>query len=210
MSAKEPALVHLVAGRYRDLQGLSTMANAAMLLLCAGFVYWGRERWHLPVMAAVVGGYLWFRFTWLRAALDEYYTRRCGRAGVSQYARVQGVFILQGAISAPVLRDLHVPMPAGVAIILLMLGGEAAWIAARDLPYRAHWWLPVFAAVICAAKYTGVTTVEQTFAWEAFALLTAGTAWALAGLGDHALLLRTLTHQGELSGVPDRAEPPSP
>src|SRR5262249_61734579 len=66
MSARDPALVRLIAGRYRELQGLSTIADAGFPLICAAGFYLLSEEWHALVLGPVLAFYLWARFSSLR------------------------------------------------------------------------------------------------------------------------------------------------
>jgi hypothetical protein len=88
-----------------------------------------------------------------------------------------------------------------------LLAGLPARVVVRDWPYRAHWLLPAAVGVVAAATYAGVTTHDQARAWVPSALLACGASLTLAGLLDHALLMKTLhpvpTDQAE--GAPVQA-----
>jgi len=77
MSARDPALVRLIAGRYRELQGLSTIADAGFPLICAAGYYLLSEEWHALILGAVLAFYLWARFSWLRRRFDDCSTMPC-------------------------------------------------------------------------------------------------------------------------------------
>jgi hypothetical protein len=213
MTTQNPALIRLVTGRYRDLQGLATVADAAFLLLFAGVGYLARSGWidRTPAMVLVIavgGAYLWARFTVIRRRIDAYYASRYGRVQWSLGRPFLFPMYLQGTVSTQMLLDMGIPLPARVAIVLLVLGGLPGWIVVRDWPYRAHWLLPVAAGIVVAAMFSGVTTHEQAKDWLLPALLACGASLAFAGLLDHLLLMRTL-HPGP-SDQPERAPVQTP
>jgi hypothetical protein len=213
MTTQNPALIRLVTGRYRDLQGLATVADAAPLLLLAagGYAYhaaWLDRSRSIVLGIAVCGGYLWARFTWIRRWIDAYYANRYGRVQQSVGRPSPFLMYFQGIVLAPTLHDMGVPVPARVAIVLLVLGGVPGWIVVRDWPYRAHWLLPGAAGVVAAAMFAGVTTHEQVNAWLVPTLCACGVSLALAGLLDHALL--TCSLHPSPSDQPERAPVQTP
>ena len=198
MTTPKPALIRLVTGRYRDLQGLATVADAACLLLFGAVGYLNQSGWidRSGLLLIVIGlAYVWARFTVIRRWIDAYYASRFGRVHWSLGRPFSFPVYLQGIVLSPNLVDMGVPVPARVAIVLLVLGGLPGWIVVRDWPYRAHWLLPVVAGVVVAAMLSGITTHELAKDWLLRALLACGASLALAGLLDHLLLVKTL-HPG--------------
>jgi hypothetical protein len=207
MTTHDPALIRLAAGRFRDLQGLSTVADAALLLLCAAGLHlarsgWTGSAWGILFLTAAYG---WARFTRIRRWIDGYYVNRCGRVHWSLGFPFAFPLYMQGLLCAPVLVDVDVPTPVRVAFVLLLLAGLPFRIVVRDWPYRAHWLLPFAAGVVLAVMFAAVNTREEARAWLPEALVTCGASLALAGLLDHALLLKTLhagpSHQSERTPV---------
>jgi hypothetical protein len=96
--------------------------------------------------------------------------------------------LLYGSFS----RTWPVPTPARVALIMVMMAGVPAWVVVRDWPYRAHWILPLVAGVAGAATLAGVRTETQAWEWQRLVGLLGGLSIAVAGLLDHALLLKAL------------------
>jgi hypothetical protein len=205
MTTHNPALIRLVASRYRDLQGLSTVADAALLLLSGAGIYlahagWREWGWWFLILMSV---YVWARMTWIRRWIDAYYASRCGRVRWSLGFPFAFPLYLQGLLLAPILLDLRVPTQVRVAFVLLLLGGLPARIVSRDWPYRAHWLLPCAAGVVVAAMFAAVNTRQQATAWLPLAFFACGGSLAFSGLLDHALLVKTL-HAGR-SDQPERA-----
>lgn len=205
MTTHRPALIRFITGRYRDLQGLSTVADAGLLFLSAVGVYlarsgWVAAKWKFIILAAYAA-YGWARFTLIRRWIDAYYASRCGRVHWSLAFPFAFPLYMQGLLGAPILVDLHVPAPVRVTLVLVLLAGLPARIAVRDWPYRAHWLLPFAAGVVLATRFTAVHTPEQARVWLPDAFFACGVSLALAGLLDHALLLKTLH-----AGPSDQAE----
>ena len=62
----------------------------------------------------------------------------------------------------------------------------------RDAPYRLYWILPLLVGVAAAVQFATLTTAHQADAWFIRVAFAGGVAIAVAGFGDHLLLLRTL------------------
>jgi hypothetical protein len=185
-------LIRLAAGRYHELQGLATIADTGLLLTYASFLSWGYEEWHADVMGAIVVGWLIARATLIRWRITAYYARRCGRVAAKAVMLDPSFMFLMGLLYGSWSRTWHVPMPVRVALIMVPLAAEPAWIAARDWPHRAHWILPIMVGVLGAASLAVVSTDEQSFAWQGLFGLLGGLSIAAAGWLDHALLLKVL------------------
>jgi hypothetical protein len=66
----------------------------------------------------------------------------------------------------------------------------------RDWPYRRHWLAPLLVGLGAAVQHATLTTRDQATAWEIHVAVAGGIAIALAGLGDHVLLVRALRPGG--------------
>jgi hypothetical protein len=213
MTTHNPALIRLVASRYRDLQGLSTVADAAVLLILAAGAYLHRSGWLdtsslVAVFIAICAAYFCVRFTRVRRWIDAYYANRCGRVHHSLGRPFPFAMYFQGLLLPQMLRDMGLPVPVGTAFALLLLAGLPGHIVVRDWPYRAHWLLPVAAGVVVAAMFAGVTTHAQAQAWLFPSCFACGASMAFAGLLDHTLLLKTL--HPKPSDLPERAPVQAP
>ena len=193
----DPALIHLITGRYYEMRGLNTVADAVMpihLGLVLAFFHAGASEslWLLVVMLIVPMAYwLWARYTWVRRRIDGFYAERCGRV-----TAVIGIeykdFFTQGPMYVPILKQLGAPNWSLALVALAILSIHPLWIVRRDWPYRAHWLLPAVVGIVASMMLAGVRTKEDAFTWQAFVFLGGGMAMAIAGMLDHRLLVRTL------------------
>ncbi len=212
MSTYHPGLIRLVASRYRDLQGLLTVADAALLLMPGATLYLHRLGWvGSPWLYGCLGCYAaygWARFTVIQRRIDAYYANRCGRVELRLGRPFMFPLYMQGTLGAAILVDVGLPAPLRVALVLLLLAGLPGRIVVRDWPYRVHWLMPFATGVVLAVLFAAVTTKAQAKAWLPGAALACGTSLALAGLLDHALLIKTL--HAPPSDQPERAQVQAP
>jgi len=189
MKTTNPRLAHIVARRYRDMQGLVTVSDAMFpLLLGAGAFYFRSDRAMILFGGCLV---VWFFVSvfWLRRRISAYYANRFGRVG--GFAIPIIIVIAQGYTTGSLLADLHVPLAIRVPIVFLFLGGWPAWIVAYDWPYRWYWIIPLVVAAGVTVPFSG-RAVELGDISLATCLVAIGAALAIAGALDHALLVRAL------------------
>jgi len=191
MGVCDPRKIRLVAGRYRELQGLATVADAAVLLVCAAVFPWAvAAPGRLNAALALVGACVLVRATWIRLRLKAYYTRRFGRVAPRLPPQNAALNLVQGALFAVTFGPI-VPPLAHYAIVLAMVAAPSSWIVVRDRPYRAYWLLP-FGVGGGAALLLMAAPARQAEAWLPLVLLGDALALAVAGWLDHALLAGTL------------------
>ena len=189
METSNPRLIHLVAARYRQMQGLATVSDAAFpVLLGTGLLFIRSDTAMFWYGAGVL---VWFviSITWLRRRIQAYYDTRFGRT--TGWAYPTSVVLFQGLTAGGVLTDMHVPAVVRVILVFLLLGGWPAWIAARDWPYRVYWAIPT---VVAAAVAVPLSSRSADGGESALAVLwiVVGMSFTIAGLLDHLLLARTL------------------
>ena len=185
-----PRLIRLVASHYREMQGLSTIADAILLGSFYVLAFVGSNLW-LAVFAVWVGGFLLLRFRAIARHIDAYYATRCGRvAGRPPRSAFQ--WAIYGVVFPPALYDMHVARDGIVLFVVALLAVPAAWIVIRDWPYRAYWLVPCSIGIIWALKLASITTRHDVAVWQTHVSIAYAAALAVAGLLDHALLLSVL------------------
>lgn len=208
--------IAFVTQRFHELQGLRTVADAVPPLIFAAGLHWAQSNRNVIILLCALAAYFAARATWIRSGIDAYYSRRLGRVDRSapnldgtllfsqsrplgwvdrSGSTFDGLLVFyQGLILAPMCRDL--PLSVQVPLIAAMLGFQPTWILIRDWPYRTHWLLPLGVAVAFALRLGAVATSQEVLAWQVQVCLAGGVALAIAGVFDHALLLRSL-HNGQ-------------
>ncbi len=155
MSVATAARIRLVSSRYRELQGLLTIADAvfplymgAVLMAVARLDDSHMSPWVFVSLALPLLGYAIALFCWLRPRLLAYYASRFGRAlGPNS---VSGASLMpQGLLLSGMLADSRLPWLTTI-VAVVSLAGFPAWIVWRDWPHRWHWLLPVAVALIVA------------------------------------------------------------
>lgn len=206
--------IAFVTQRFGELQGLRTVADALPAVIFAAGLRWVRSNLDVMILFGALATYFALRVTWIRSRIESYYSRRLGRVEPSvvqpdpallfrhfhRPARVDGsrsnsdgVFLFyQGLITAPMARDIHLPVFVQIVIVGSMLGFLAAQILTRDWRYRAHWLLPLGVAAAFALGLTTVASARDLYEWQTLACLCGGVALAIAGVCDHLLLVESL------------------
>jgi hypothetical protein len=219
--------IAFVTQRFSELQGLRTVVDAVPALIFAAGLHWAQSNYHLIILFAALAAYFAARATWIRSRLDAYYSRRLGRVDPSvpnldatllfgQFRPLgwsdrsgpnsEGIFLFyQGLITAPMCRDIHLPGFVQILVIASMLGFQPIWILIRDWPYRAHWLLPLGVGVAFAFRLAAVASAREVDAWQVLVCLCGGVALAIAGVFDHALLLRSLNHGQSVVNAPEQS-----
>jgi hypothetical protein len=201
MSDTNPALIRLVASRYSEMKGLRTVGDASWLLAGAALLSlgaWADAVDSLPIPGLVVAILVFAAYSglWMgiwRNRVERYYDERFGRVGPRTIVPVSWVIVPSVGLGwATIFLDLHAPLPLTIATVTIFVGIWPAWIAARDFPYRGHWGLVAIAAIVAALLLPAEASLR--FAWRTDAMLEVGGAMVMAGLCDHLLLMRTLSH----------------
>jgi hypothetical protein len=203
----DPRLIRLVTARYRQMQGLATMADAYFPLVGGTALLLLSEEWHAAVLGLVLLALMVARFTWIRRRIDAYYAQRYGR--VVQPTLPPGVAInLCMVISyAKIMRDVfHAPVVIQITVMTIGLCAYPLWVAVRDFPYRAYWLLVAGAGAASAVQLPFYQSRDLIYVWTRNTYLAIGSAVLAVGALDHRLLTRAPHAQREtLSEVP--AEP---
>jgi hypothetical protein len=203
MATSNPALIRLVTAHYHDMQGLRTMADAALpfgmgLLLSIGMYAseLTHSLWALLVAFIPLGWWIWARHTWVRRRIDAFYADRCGRVGgFVSYVDHVGAFTM-AVISLPLLVQVAAPLWLRVAIVLPFLVVPPLWTVVRDSPHRTYWFLPALVGFIAALRLVDARSYDQAVMWQMWVSVAGGLAIACAGALDHRVLLQTLHAAG--------------
>jgi hypothetical protein len=197
---RDPRLIQLVASRYRELQGLLMLPDVLFTLYMGimmmvvtrledtgvDFDSWVLVMFGLPVVVFAIA-YL----RWLRPRIVAYYRSRFGRVPGPQVF-FQGGWTYQGLILGALLADAHLPWLT-IVIAFLSLGAWPTWIACRDWPYRWHW-LPVVAvAALVTTDMSLMPSYHVALQHQGVWALALAVSVGCAAMGDHLLLVRTLT-----------------
>jgi hypothetical protein len=208
MISSDSRLIRLIAGRYRELQGWGTVANAGFLPLMAAAV---REPspTRIVMWIAAFGAYAIVWDLWFRLKIERYYATRFGRVGgaesFSTHPGVEYGFI--GFFFVALLFDQQAPpLALGAYIMMAALTCPFAWIVVRDWPHRGHWLLPVAVGASSGLRLLSVVTPADLRDWEVLVCVAGSLAIAAAGLLDHRLLAKTLT-AGAAEHVPAAQHP---
>jgi len=210
MDTPDPRLIHLVAARYPQVQGLVTMADAVWPLLYAAALYFVSEDWQALPFGAVTLAYLWLRLRWMPRRIDAYYAGRFGRTGEIVVRQNLGMWFSMAIGFNQPLRDMFfAPAYLRIAFLLLALCAYPLWIARRDAPYRLYWLAVFLAGFAAAIQIPWVPIGEGRYLWIRDSNLAIGLALLAAGALDHLLLSHALGG-GTLAGawVEERSDSP--
>jgi len=205
MASQDPRLIRLVAARYRQMQGLATMADAFWLLLTAAGFFLISEEWHALPFGVVLAVYLWSRMTWMKRRIQRHYAERFGRTGSPDFRQNLGLMFNMVIAYNQILRDLfHAPDPVRVSMMAAGLCGYPLWIGIRDFSYRSHWLLLVVAGLGVSIQIPWVPPGSDAgFAWARDANLAVGLALFVVGALDHQLLVRALGGRARADAMED-------
>jgi hypothetical protein len=195
---RDPRLIQLVASRYRELQGLLMLAEVMFTLYMGGMMMaatrldeasadsgpWLLAIFALPVIVCAVA-YL----RWLKPQIVAYYRSRFGRAPNGFFV---GGWTYQGLILGALLADAHMP-GLTIAIAFLSLGARPAWIVWRDWPYRWHWLPVIGVATLVTRDMSLMPSYHVALQHQGLWALGVAISVGCAAMGDHLLLVRTLT-----------------
>ena len=158
MDANRLSLIRFVTTRYRALQGFRTVADGIFLLADAPGLHLGRARRaqaRRRRSAARSCSWLprrWSR-TWSRLATIG------GSAGPGERATgdrtVVFAFFVAYAVGVITAQLTDAPW-LRAAIATVALGAGPLWVVCRDWPHRAHWLLPLAAAIAGGVMFAGV------------------------------------------------------
>jgi hypothetical protein len=196
----EFALVRLVASRYRELQGLRTIADGGALIVMGAGLYamWMYPRtatgayFALFVFALCGYGWFWWKWTRNRGEIDAFYSSQCGRIPVKSWGPPVVITTWLALECGPICLDLGIAKWVSVAVFAVLLAARPAWYVIRDWPYRILWLLPASAGVFAAASFASVVNREQASLWWGEFSLVIGASMLVAGWFDHRRLMKTL------------------
>ena len=188
MRSVDAGLIHLVTSRYSEMQGLVTVALAMFpVILPLGFFISPNDTFFSWYCIGCVACFL-ASLIWLRPRIFAYYAARFGRVS-SGFRYFWPILIIQALGLNPALTLYHLPLLARGLVIFLMLGAWPARVVVRDWPYRGYWVLPF--VVACGAAFPLASASRDVFTTAGW-WMAIGVSVAVAGAGDHLLLVRTL------------------
>ena len=212
--------IAFVTRRFEELQGLRTVADAIPPVIFGALAYSSQFKLKI-ILACLLAAYFVARVTWIRSAIEAYYSRRFGRVdrstphldGTFLFSRAtplgwdgrrgpdaDGFFIrifviYQGLLNYGSL-DSDPSPSVFVRIVLTMFMLAVCLppgeVLIRDWPYRRHWLLPLGVAVVCTLRLGAAATYHEVLVWQVLACLGYGVALGIAGGLDHLLLVKSL------------------
>jgi hypothetical protein len=203
MEQHDLALIRLVAGRYRRMQGLRLVVDALSLILLWSLLQIG------PV-GRESGPYLGVSFTW--AALTMWSAGRVARHYRERFGSTPGDGTRWDetpdgrAYAAYRLLLVWTCMLMGGAFgaVLPILTVYAGWVTWRDRPYRPHWLLLVLQGTLFSLAFYSLDSAAQFYEWQWRFVWTAAPALIIVGLLDHRVLVRAMRVK---STAPEEATP---
>jgi hypothetical protein len=192
MTEPDLHLVHLVAGRYREMQGLRKVVDGLSLLLLWTLMRGGSPDGSPPsfLLAALVwaGG-----TTWGVSRVNRYYTERFGPSLVDGQVQPETPHSLAYEPYRLVLVSSAMWLGGYFAAILPVLTVRAGFVAYRDRPYRQHWLLLVLVGGAFSVAYLAVSNSVELLEWQWRFIWTAAPALVVVGLFDHRLLVHAMS-----------------
>ena len=209
MATSNPALIRLVTARYYEMQGLRTIADAALPLGMGLSLMIGMyasevadSLWPILVVFVPITVWMWAKHTWIQRRIDAFYADRCGR--VTGFVG-PGYDFMVGVTMLPALVHAGAPLWLRVSIVLPLLVVQPLWTVVRDSPYRLHWLLPPVVGFIAVFRLVDVRSYDQAVMWQMWVSVAAGLAMSCAGALDHRLLLQTLHGGGDAADSTERS-----
>ena len=207
MRSADPQLIRLVTGRYRELQGLFTIADAGLVLViggCFGLLAVDPDPGPPFVIATATleFGYLGLWLAWILPRLKTYYNDHFGRAHAGVRYPVAS-YSMSAVLGIPILADMHVPVVVRIAFAFLVLSAYPTWTAVRDWPHRSAWLMPAIVGALSAVALAPFGVHRPSAAWQGIVAVSFAGALMTAGLFDHLLLVRVLrgTHRPDTVDV---------
>jgi hypothetical protein len=206
MDADRLRLIRFVTARYHSLQGFRAVADGIFLLLMPLVIRWPGHGGVKPGEVVVSTMLFMAAASLVQDLVAARYNRRFGRAGRTRTGDRMAVLLFSVTYATGVTANQLSDAPwLRAAIATVALGAGPLWIVCRDWPYRAHWLLPLAAAIAGGVLFAGVEGVPAIADWSVFVWRPGGLALIAAGLLDHALLVRFMTPDGHDTMEPARS-----
>jgi hypothetical protein len=196
MSEHDLALIRLVAGRYRELQGLRRVVDAGSLVFLWSLLRIGPvERDSGPYMLASL---TWAALTmWSARRVVRYYRERFGSTpgDGTRWDETPGGTAYAGQRLLLVWTCMLMGGAFGAVLPLLTL--YAARVTWRDWPYRPHWLLLVLEGTAFSLAFYSLDSAAQFHEWQWRFIWTAAPALVIVGLLDHRVLVHAMKASAE-------------
>jgi len=201
MEDQSLALIRFVTGRYRDLQGLRTVLDGAILASV-----WTILRWAPPDQRPgtfFCAALLWASLSmWGGGRVRRYYAGRFGRATPAGGDRFDES--VSGIAHAPyqlLVASTAISLGGQFELLLPILTATTAWQVWRDRPYRTHWLVPVAVGAAFSLAFFELRTAAQFREWQWWLMVAGGVSLMIAGVMDHRLLMTTMPAAGAAKNV---------
>jgi hypothetical protein len=192
MVEQDLTLVHLVAGRYREMQGLRKVVDGLSLLLLWTLMRGGAPDGSPPSFLAAA--LIWAAGTmWAVSRVSRFYVERYGRSLVDGQLQPDGPKALAYEPYRLIFVSAAMWLGGWFALVLPILTMRAGYVAYRDRPYRQHWLLLVLVGGAFSFAYLAVSNSADFLEWQWRFIWTAAPALVVVGLFDHRLLVHAMT-----------------
>jgi hypothetical protein len=192
MVEQDLPLVHLVAGRYREMQGLRKVVDGLSLLLLWTLMRGGSPDGSPP--SFLLASLVWAGSTmWAVSRVNRYYVERFGRSLVDGQVQPETPRTVAHEPYRLVLVSSAMWLGGWFAAVLPILTLRAGFVAYRDRPFRPHWLLLVLVGGAFSVAYLAVSNSVEFLEWQWRFIWTAAPALIVVGLFDHRLLVSAMT-----------------
>lgn len=192
MVEQDLTLVHLVAGRYREMQGLRKVVDGLSLLLLWTLMRGGAPDGSPPSFLAAA--LIWAAGTmWAVSRVSRFYVERYGRSIVDGQLQPDGPNALAYEPYRLIFVSAAMWLGGWFALVLPILTLRAGYVAYRDRPHRQHWLLLVLVGGAFSFAYLAVSNSADFLEWQWRFIWTAAPALVVVGLFDHRLLVHAMT-----------------
>lgn len=206
MTPEDLARIRFVTLRYRGLRGLQASVWGICMAVYLGFAAFTAgeaasahdafDSLLFVLMVCLPAGFA-------LSYLAHYYKTRYGRVGEDDDAGPGPEAMLLLAVGFAVVMVL-LEEYASPLLIVAGWGGFHLWIVVRDFPFRLHHLIGVLGAVVVVAA--GWNAASLSARAEILAVLSYSLCFAVVGLLDHLLLVRTLSPRQQDTGLSRNAE----
>jgi hypothetical protein len=201
MTPEDLARIRFVTARYRGLRGLHAFVWGICMAGYLGFT--GFTAGEATSTQDALDSLLFLLMVCLPSAfvqpyLAHYYKTRFGRVGEDDDTGAGPEAVLLIAVAFTVVMVL-LEEYASPLLIFAVWGGVHLRIVIRDFPFRLHHLIgAIGAAVVVAAGWNAASLSARA---EILAVLSFSLGFALLGLLDHLLLVRTLGPRQQNTGL---------
>jgi hypothetical protein len=191
MAEHDLALVRLVAGRFRELQGFRRVLDAVSLLMLWTLLQIPPVQWRSgPYLLASLA---WAALTlWSAGRVARWYREWFGSTPGDGSRWDESAAGRADAGYRVLLIWTALLLGGAVGAVLPLLTIYAARVTWRDWPYRPYWLLLVIEGAVFSLAFYSLGSAAELRQWERHFVWSAAPVLAVVGLLDHRLLARTL------------------